>query len=65
MVSHFMNKKIALVTGSAGQDGSYLCELLISKKYKVVAADRRLESSDALACIRLPSWLACNHANTK
>ena len=41
MVFHFMNKKIALVTGSAGQDGSYLCELLISKKYKVVAADRR------------------------
>tara|TARA_S200000501_G_C20863842_1_gene761047 strand:- start:1899 stop:2918 length:1020 start_codon:yes stop_codon:yes gene_type:complete len=36
-----MNKKIALVTGSAGQDGSYLSELLISKKYKVVAADRR------------------------
>ncbi len=41
MVFHFMNKKIALVTGSAGQDGSYLSELLISKKYKVVAADRR------------------------
>ena len=41
MIFHFMNKKIALVTGSAGQDGSYLCELLISKKYKVVAADRR------------------------
>ena len=41
MVFHFMNKKIALVTGSAGQDGSYLCKFLISKKYKVVAADRR------------------------
>tara|TARA_B100000989_G_scaffold289676_1_gene261837 strand:- start:374 stop:1393 length:1020 start_codon:yes stop_codon:yes gene_type:complete len=36
-----MNKKTVLVTGSAGQDGSYLSELLISKKYKVVAADRR------------------------
>ncbi len=41
MVFHFMNKKTVLVTGSAGQDGSYLSELLISKKYKVVAADRR------------------------
>lgn len=41
MVVNFMDKKIALVTGSAGQDGSYLCELLIRKKYKVVAADRR------------------------
>jgi len=36
-----MKKKIALVTGSAGQDGSYLCKLLIDKKYKVIAADRR------------------------
>ena len=36
-----MKKKVALVTGSAGQDGSYLCEFLIRKKYKVVAADRR------------------------
>ena len=36
-----MKKKIALVTGSSGQDGSYLCELLLKKKYKVIAADRR------------------------
>jgi GDPmannose 4,6-dehydratase len=34
-------KKIALVTGSAGQDGSYLCEFLLEKKYTVIAADRR------------------------
>ena len=34
-------KKIALVTGSSGQDGSYLCEFLIKKNYKVIAADRR------------------------
>lgn len=34
-------KKIALVTGSSGQDGSYLCEFLLKKNYKVVAADRR------------------------
>ncbi len=34
-------KKIALVTGSSGQDGSYLCEFLLKKKYTVIAADRR------------------------
>lgn len=36
-----MKNKIALVTGSTGQDGSYLCEFLIKKNYKVIAADRR------------------------
>ena len=30
-----MKKKIALITGITGQDGSYLAELLIDKKYKV------------------------------
>ena len=27
--------KIALITGIGGQDGSYLAELLVKKKYKV------------------------------
>jgi len=36
-----MKRKIALVTGALGQDGSYLCKFLIKKKYKVIAADRR------------------------
>ena len=27
--------KVALITGITGQDGSYLAELLIKKKYKV------------------------------
>ena len=36
-----MKKKIALITGSSGQDGSYLCKLLLEKNYKVIAADRR------------------------
>ena len=36
-----MKKKIALVTGAAGQDGSYLCQFLLKKKYIVVAGDRR------------------------
>ena len=27
--------KIAIITGVSGQDGSYLAELLVSKRYKV------------------------------
>ena len=27
--------KIAIITGISGQDGSYLAELLVKKKYKV------------------------------
>ena len=30
-----MNKKVALITGITGQDGSYLAELLLSKGYDV------------------------------
>ena len=29
------NKKIALITGITGQDGSYLTDLLINKDYEV------------------------------
>lgn len=36
-----MTKKIALVTGATGQDGSYLCELLLLKGYEVHALMRR------------------------
>ena len=28
--------KIAIITGISGQDGSYLAELLLKKKYKVI-----------------------------
>ena len=35
------NKKVALITGITGQDGSYLAELLISKGYKVHGLIRR------------------------
>jgi GDPmannose 4,6-dehydratase len=34
-------KKIALITGITGQDGSYLAEFLLSKGYKVFGAVRR------------------------
>ncbi len=36
--------KVALVTGVTGQDGAYLCELLLSKGYKVYGAFRRTSS---------------------
>jgi GDPmannose 4,6-dehydratase len=36
-----MKKKIALITGVTGQDGSYLAELLLSKNYRVIGLKRR------------------------
>jgi len=39
-----MKKKIALITGITGQDGSYLAELLISKNYIVHGIIRRSSS---------------------
>ena len=36
--------KIALITGITGQDGSYLAELLLKKKYKVHGIVRRMAS---------------------
>ena len=34
-------KKIALITGVSGQDGSYLAHFLLKKNYKVIGSDRR------------------------
>jgi len=39
-----MNKKIALITGVTGQDGSYLAELLLKKNYIVHGIKRRSSS---------------------
>ncbi len=36
-----MKKKIALITGITGQDGAYLCELLLQKNYIVHGMKRR------------------------
>jgi len=36
-----MTKKVALITGITGQDGSYLAELLVSKGYDVHGIKRR------------------------
>jgi GDP-mannose 4,6-dehydratase len=39
-----MKKKVALITGVTGQDGSYLSEFLIKKKYIVYGIKRRSSS---------------------
>jgi GDPmannose 4,6-dehydratase len=39
-----LNKKIALITGITGQDGSYLAEFLLSKNYIVHGVKRRSSS---------------------
>ena len=39
-----MSKKVALITGITGQDGSYLAEFLLSKGYHVVGMIRRASS---------------------
>lgn len=36
--------KIAIITGVSGQDGSYLCELLLKKDYQVIGVVRRCSS---------------------
>lgn len=37
-------KKVALITGITGQDGSYLAELLLEKGYEVNGIKRRASS---------------------
>jgi GDPmannose 4,6-dehydratase len=37
----FMAKKVALITGITGQDGSYLAEFLLSQEYEVLGMVRR------------------------
>ena len=39
-----MKKKIALITGITGQDGSYLAEFLLKKNYLVHGIKRRASS---------------------
>lgn len=39
-----MKKKVALITGITGQDGSYLAELLLEKGYEVNGIKRRASS---------------------
>ena len=39
-----MNKKVALIFGITGQDGSYLADFLLKKKYIVHGVKRRSSS---------------------
>ena len=39
-----MKKKVALITGVTGQDGSYLAEFLLGKGYNVHGIKRRSSS---------------------
>ncbi|MBT8069174.1 MAG: GDP-mannose 4,6-dehydratase, partial [Gammaproteobacteria bacterium] len=39
-----MSKKVALITGVTGQDGSYLAEFLLEKDYEVHGIKRRASS---------------------
>mgnify|MGYP000439240711 FL=1 len=43
-----MKKKVALITGITGQDGSYLAELLLKKKYKVHGLIRKSSSFNTM-----------------
>ena len=36
-----VNKKVAIISGITGQDGSYLAELLLEKGYQVIGLKRR------------------------
>ena len=40
-----MDKKVALITGITGQDGSYLAELLLAKGTKYTASNAALRCS--------------------
>jgi GDPmannose 4,6-dehydratase len=44
--------RTALITGVAGQDGSYLAELLLGRGYRVVGIHRAVTSMDRIAHIR-------------
>ena len=48
-----MKKKTALITGASGQDGAYLAQLLLKKKYKVIGTDRRSARSNSWRLRRL------------
>ena len=41
-------RKVALITGITGQDGSYLAEFLLKKRYKVHGIIRRVALEDKI-----------------
>lgn len=47
-------KRVAIITGANGQDGSYLCELLLEKGYDVYACVRRSSQNTMSLISHLP-----------
>ena len=54
-----MEKKVALITGITGQDGSYLAEFLLSKGYEVHGVLRRSSSfnTERIEHLYLDEWV--------
>lgn len=60
-------KKIALITGITGQDGSYLAELLLEKNYEVHGMIRRSSSFNTgrIEHLYLDGWIQDMHQHRK
>jgi GDPmannose 4,6-dehydratase len=60
-----MKKKVALITGIAGQDGAYLANFLIKKNYKVIGIDRRSSRNNnfRLKYFRIENKVAMEHCD--
>ena len=48
-----MNNKLALIFGITGQDGSYLADFLLKKKYKVIGITRNLSKKNLIRLFKL------------
>jgi GDP-D-mannose dehydratase len=54
-----MTERVALITGTTGQDGAYLAEFLLNKSYVVHGIKRRSSSFNTIF-IRTPMGRASN-----
>jgi len=61
---YMTNKKIALITGITGQDGSYLAEFLLSKNYEVHGIIRRSASINTERIDHIPWSINQNKRET-
>lgn len=48
-----MNNKLALIFGITGQDGAYLADFLLKKKYKVIGTTRNLSKKNLIRLFKL------------
>ena len=48
-----MNNKLAVIFGITGQDGSYLADFLLRKKYKVIGITRNLSKKNLIRLSKL------------